>query len=46
LLRELYGAEADEILALPDHISTLDDKPDFPPVQRAPKAMAEAALGV
>jgi phosphonate transport system ATP-binding protein len=23
LLRELYGAEADEILALPDHISTL-----------------------
>jgi phosphonate transport system ATP-binding protein len=24
LLRELYGAEADEILALPDHISLLD----------------------
>ncbi len=24
LLRELYGAEADEILALPDHISVLD----------------------
>ncbi len=45
LLRELYGAEADEILSLPDHISTLEDKDDSPNVQRAPKAMAEAALG-
>jgi phosphonate transport system ATP-binding protein len=26
LLRELYGSQADEILALPDHISTLEDK--------------------
>lgn len=26
LLRELYGAEADEILALPDHIAALDDR--------------------
>jgi len=28
LLRELYGAEADEILALPDHISVLGER-DF-----------------
>jgi phosphonate transport system ATP-binding protein len=27
LLRGLYGAEADEILALPDHISILDEPP-------------------
>jgi phosphonate transport system ATP-binding protein len=27
LLRELYGAEADDILALPDHISSLIDAP-------------------
>jgi phosphonate transport system ATP-binding protein len=27
LLRELYGAEADEILELPDHISLLQDRP-------------------
>jgi len=26
LLRQLYGAEADEILALPDHISLLDER--------------------
>lgn len=26
LLRDLYGAEADEILALPDHISVLQDR--------------------
>ena len=26
LLRELYGAEADEILALPDHITSLQDR--------------------
>jgi phosphonate transport system ATP-binding protein len=26
LLRELYGAEADDILALPDHISALGDR--------------------
>jgi phosphonate transport system ATP-binding protein len=28
LLRELYGAEADEILSLPDHISALNDVPE------------------
>ena len=27
LLRDLYGAEADDILALPDHISALIDAP-------------------
>jgi phosphonate transport system ATP-binding protein len=27
LLRDLYGAEAEDILDLPDHISTLDDRP-------------------
>jgi phosphonate transport system ATP-binding protein len=26
LLRDLYGAEADEILALPDHLSLLQDR--------------------
>lgn len=46
LLRELYGAEADEILSLSDHISTLDDKHDARMPQRASKPMAEAALGV
>ncbi|MGE4111241.1 MAG: phosphonate ABC transporter ATP-binding protein [Burkholderiales bacterium] len=28
LLRDLYGAEADEILSLPDHISILNDAPE------------------
>jgi phosphonate transport system ATP-binding protein len=28
MLRDLYGAEADEILDLPDHISLLQDRPD------------------
>ncbi len=46
LLRELYGAEADEILSLPDHISTLVDKPNPTPATARPKSMAEAALGV
>jgi phosphonate transport system ATP-binding protein len=46
LLRELYGAEADEILSLPDHISTLLDQPKSPPAPSRPKPMAEAALGV
>jgi phosphonate transport system ATP-binding protein len=36
LLRQLYGAEADEILTLPDHISTLNDRPGG---QRAPAAV-------
>ncbi|MPZ46361.1 MAG: phosphonate ABC transporter ATP-binding protein [Betaproteobacteria bacterium] len=35
LLRDLYGAEADEIVSLPDHISALDDRPSG---QRAPVA--------
>jgi phosphonate transport system ATP-binding protein len=30
LLRELYGAEADDILGLGDHISSLQDKPIRP----------------
>jgi phosphonate transport system ATP-binding protein len=30
LLRELYGAEADDILGLGDHISSLQDKPTRP----------------
>jgi phosphonate transport system ATP-binding protein len=34
LLRELYGAEADEILALPDHISILHERPAAPPRAR------------
>lgn len=45
LLRELYGAEADEILALPDHISTLSDKPRNEPLRLPELALAaEAAL--
>ena len=35
VLRELYGAEADEILALPDAISTLGDRTPASP-GRAP----------
>jgi phosphonate transport system ATP-binding protein len=31
LLRELYGAEADDILALGDHISSLQDRKPAPP---------------
>jgi phosphonate transport system ATP-binding protein len=34
LLRELYGAEADEILALPDHISVLE-RPERPAVAQS-----------
>ena len=43
LLRELYGAEADEILALPDHISVLEEgRQDLgrgKPVELAAQAM-------
>jgi len=39
LLRQLYGAEADEILTLPDHISTLNDRPG---VHRASAAVRAA----
>lgn len=51
LLRELYGAEADEILALPDHISLLETRPqagvsalhgDRTPAQAAIKQAAQA----
>jgi phosphonate transport system ATP-binding protein len=38
LLRELYGAEADEILALPDHISSLGERPAQPPARLAAQA--------
>jgi phosphonate transport system ATP-binding protein len=38
LLRELYGAEADEILALPDHISSLGERPAQAPARLAAQA--------
>jgi phosphonate transport system ATP-binding protein len=38
LLRELYGAEADEILALPDHISALGERPAHAPARLAAQA--------
>jgi phosphonate transport system ATP-binding protein len=38
LLRDLYGAEADEILALPDHISTLGERPAPTPARLAAQA--------
>lgn len=38
LLRDLYGAEADEILALPDHISTLGQRPAVFPARLAAQA--------
>jgi phosphonate transport system ATP-binding protein len=43
LLRDLYGAEADDILALPDHISALVDAPGItskPQHQPLPAAVA------
>ncbi len=40
LLRELYGAEADDILSLPDHISVLDDAPGR---VRNPQALPQSA---
>lgn len=43
LLRDLYGAEADDILALPDHISALVDAPGIthkPQNQPLPAAVA------
>jgi phosphonate transport system ATP-binding protein len=43
LLRELYGAEADEILSLPDHISVLQDKRDKAAVPAWTLAAAQAA---
>ena len=43
VLRELYGAEADEILALGDHISSLEDKVWPPPHLAWPARLAKAA---
>jgi len=44
LLRDLYGAEADDILALPDHISALIDAPGLSPnPQNRPLTAAVAA---
>lgn len=43
LLRELYGAEADEILALGDHISSLQDAPRIKPVPKWREPLAQAA---
>jgi phosphonate transport system ATP-binding protein len=43
VLRDLYGAEADEILALGDHISSLEDKVKPTPHLAWPVPMAQAA---
>jgi phosphonate transport system ATP-binding protein len=44
LLRELYGAEADDILGLGDHISSLQDKPIRPAITNPwPQPVAMAA---
>ena len=43
VLRELYGAEADEILALGDHISSLEDKVRAAPQLAWPAPLARAA---
>ena len=43
VLRELYGAEADEILALGDHISSLEDKVRAAPQLAWPASLARAA---
>ena len=43
VLRELYGVEADEILALGDHISSLEDKVRAAPQLAWPASLARAA---
>ena len=43
VLRDLYGAEADEILALGDHISSLEDKVKPVPHLAWPARLAQAA---
>ena len=44
LLRDLYGAEADEILALPDHISLLQERTDnVVPLHSQPSPATQAA---
>ena len=42
LLRELYGAEADEILALPDHISMLGEREQGRPAAAVAQLAAQA----
>jgi phosphonate transport system ATP-binding protein len=43
VLRELYGAEADDILSLGDAISSLEDRPKAAPQQAWPRPLAHAA---
>ena len=43
VLRDLYGAEADDILALGDHISSLEDKAKSIPHLAWPAPLAQAA---
>jgi phosphonate transport system ATP-binding protein len=44
LLRDLYGAEADEILALPDHISLLQERDtNVVPLHTQPSPITQAA---
>jgi phosphonate transport system ATP-binding protein len=44
LLRDLYGAEADEILALPDHISLLNETAsNVLPLHAQPSSIIQAA---
>lgn len=43
LLRDLYGAEADDILSLGDHISSLQDKAKPAPLLAWPAPLAQAA---
>ncbi|MFT6590801.1 MAG: phosphonate transport system ATP-binding protein [Rhodoferax sp.] len=43
VLRDLYGAEADDILALGDHISSLEDKVKSKPHLAWPTPLAQAA---
>lgn len=43
VLRDLYGADADDILALGDHISSLEDKARPVPHLAWPVPLAQAA---
>lgn len=46
LLRDLYGAEADEILSLPDHISALSDADREAGPDQARRQPSVAAVGI
>ena len=46
LLRDLYGAEADEILSLPDHISALSDGDSEAGSDQARRQPSVAAVGI